>query len=440
MNWKTLGIISFVGSSLILSTYPSTEVRNDQMYQLPEEVLCIVPNGCVFRTLFGEEQSIYFEPKNTPVNIQVAIDGGLEWMIKAQQNNGGWGAGSHSRQDIMDPLAVNTDPATTAMVAMALLRTGIRLQGDEHSKTLENALEYLLMEVENTPKDRLTITDQTGTQIQSKLGVNIDAVLAMQFFTNMLEFLPTGSALQARVLNATNICADKIQQLQSDDGSMKGSGWAGVLQSSMATNALEAAEYYGADIDEEKLEKSREYQKSNYNPQSGAVDTDRGAGVVLYSVSGSVRASAKQARKVREEIRKAKKDGVLAESANISKETLTELGYSDDEAMKLSTSYQVYESSKNVAQEDGVLSGFGNNGGEEFLSFLQTGESLIINDDEGWKKWFDATSSRLLDIQNQDGSWNGHHCITSPVFCTATTLLILSINEDRERLMELGQG
>jgi hypothetical protein len=85
-----------------------------------------------------------------------------------------------------------------------------------------------------------------------------------------------------------------------------------------------------------------------------------------------------------------------------------------------------------------VVSGFGNNGGEEFLSFLQTGESLIINKDNSWKNWYGSTTARLVEIQNQDGSWNGHHCITSPVFCTATSLLILSVNNDIEQLVAQG--
>ena len=72
------------------------------------------------------------------------------------------------------------------------------------------------------------------------------------------------------------------------------------------------------------------------------------------------------------------------------------------------------------------------------MSFLQTGESLIINKDHSWRNWYDATTSRLVSIQNNDGSWNGHHCITSPVFCTATALLILSVNNDIEALVAQG--
>jgi hypothetical protein len=29
-------------------------------------------------------------------------------------------------------------------------------------------------------------------------------------------------------------------------------------------------------------------------------------------------------------------------------------------------------------------------------------------------------------VQNGDGSWTGHHCITSRTFCTAAAVLVLS--------------
>jgi hypothetical protein len=63
---------------------------------------------------------------------------------------------------------------------------------------------------------------------------------------------------------------------------------------------------------------------------------------------------------------------------------------------------------------------------------------MIIAKDNGWKKWYDNVSGKLVRTQNQDGSWNGHHCITSPVFCTATSLLILAVNNDVEALVAMG--
>lgn len=397
----------------------------------------IPPKGCVFRTIMGEESSARHGVHKTPENVQRAIDRGLSWILEAQHPDGGWGAGTHQRQDIRDPHAVATDPATTAMVAMALLRSGADLSAGSYATNLRKALYHLLDAVESAPASSLNITELNGTQIQTKLGNNIDVILTSQFLSNIQEHIDD-SALKSRVKRAQEICVDKIQRAQQSDGTIAGSGWAGVLQSSFATNALEAAEANGVAINREALDRARAYQKGNYNTKTGDVNTDLGAGIVLYSVTGSVRASAKEARKVEEEIRKAKREGRLAESAAPSAENLERIGYERDDALQYATAYQVYQSAKVEAQREDVMNGFGNNGGEEFLSYLQTGESMIINKDESWQSWYNNMSGRLLSIQNNDGSWQGHHCITSPVFCTATCLLILSVNNDVDKLIDIG--
>jgi len=398
-----------------------------------------IPKGCVFRTVMGEEKSDSFFIYKTTDRVATSIDRGLDWVARAQQNNGGWGAGSHGRQDIRDPHAVSTDPATTAMASMALLRTGNTLSKGQYASQLKKSTEYLLKAVESAQPNSSNITTQTGTQIQSKLGSNIDVILTSQYLTNLLDHAGNDVALRARVKRAIEVCVTKIQNAHSSNGSFEGSGWAGVLQSSFATNALEAAEAQGAKVDDEALSRAREYQKKNYDAKSGNVNTDMGAGVVLYSVSGSTRASAKEARRVQEEMDKAKNDGRLSKSAAPSVANLEKIGFAKDEAIKYSTAYEVYNSAKVQAQREDVISGFGNNGGEEFLSYLQTGESMIIGKDNEWTRWYDNTSGRLLTIQNNDGSWSGHHCITSPAFCTATCLLILSVNNDVERLIEVGR-
>lgn len=398
----------------------------------------VPPKGCVFRTIMGEESSDNHFIYKTPEHVQRSVDRGLAWIVEAQNSNGGWGAGSHQRQNITDPHAVQTDPATTAMVAMAMLRSGTTLSKGIYSKNLGKALQYLLREVETSPPNSLNITTQTGTQIQTKLGYNIDVVLTSQFLSNIQQYLDHDADLKQRVKKSQNICVDKIQRAQDVNGSTAGSGWAGVLQSSFATNALEAAEANGTEVDKKALERARNFQKNNYNTKTGDVNTDLGAGIVLYSVTGSVRASAKEARKVEEEIKQAKRDGRLSQNAMPSAANLEKIGFDKDDALQHATAYEVYQSAKVEAQRADVMSGFGNNGGEEFLSFLQTGESMIINKDNTWQDWFDNVSGRLLKIQNNNGSWQGHHCITSPVFCTATCLLILAVNNDVENLMEMG--
>ena len=398
----------------------------------------VPPKGCVFRTVMGEESSALGALNKTPEKIQHSIDRGLAWVVRAQQENGGWGAGSHGRQHVLDPHAVEADPATTAMVAMALLRSGSTLTAGPYSKQLQASLKFLLLATENSDVNSYNITSLTGTQIQTKLGQNIDVILTAQFLSNVLDYVDHDNALKSRVQKSLNTCVSKIQRAQDSDGNIAGAGWAGVLQSSFAANALESAQSKGAVVDEQALERSRDAQKNNFDTKTGDVKTDMGAGIMLYSVSGSARASAKEARRVDEEFKKAKRSGDLAHDAPVTAENLEKIGFDKDDAMKYSTAYEVYQSAKVQAQREDVMDGFGSNGGEEFLSYLQTGESMVIGKDNAWQQWYNNVSGRMLNIQNEDGSWNGHHCITSPVFCTAASLLILSINNDIDKLTNVG--
>lgn len=433
--WKYSVLTGLAVGSILLFGFSYRKITGDAKKITP----FVPPKGCVFRTLMGEESSELHSLYKTPEKVVMSIDRGLSWIIKAQNVNGGWGAGSHSRQDIVDPHAVEPDPATTAMVSMALLRSGSNLLDGKHSQQLQKALDYLLKAVENSENGSLNITTLTGTQIQTKLGQNIDVILTAQFLSNVLDYTVHDKLLHERIRNSINACVSKIQRSQDGSGNIAGAGWAGVLQSSFAANALETAHAKGADVDEKALERSRQAQKNNYDAKTGAVNTDLGAGVMLYSISGSVRASAKEARRVEEELDKAKREGRLMENAPVTAENLQIIGFDKDDALKYTTAYEVYNSAKVQAQREDVMDGFGSNGGEEFLSYLQTGESMVIGKDDGWQKWYDNISGRMLKIQNNDGSWNGHHCITSPVFCTATSLLILSINNDIEKLIEVGK-
>ena len=394
-------------------------------------------DGCVFMTLMGEQSSSNFNVFKNNENLNLAVRDGLLWLSEAQLPNGGYGAGGHGAQNVRDPHAVKADPATSAMVAMALLRSGNTLNRGDYSKNLKKVLDYILETVETSPKDSPYITDVRGTQIQTKLGQNIDAVLTTQLLSNITDRKLKGID-KKRVARCLDICISKIEQATDEHGKQKGAGWAGVLQSGLANSALESAQAAGVKVNEDVLERSRTYQKDNYDDKTGNIKTTDGAGVMLYAVSGSVRATAKGARKVEEDINKAKKEGKLAKNALVSVANLQEIGYSEEEAMDYETTYNVYQSAKKAAQREDVLNGFGNNGGEEFLSFLQTGESLVVNKDTDWKGWYNNMSGRILKIQNEDGSWNGHHCITSPVFCTATSLLLLTIENDIKYLSKIG--
>jgi hypothetical protein len=389
-------------------------------------------NACVMRTIFNEPQ------KNVDLKaymddfrkgkIDSSINTGKDWLLSAQAASGGWGAGSSSRQDITDPSKVQLDPASTSMALMALMRLGERTEGTANSSAVTKALNYLLNSVEQSPDNALNITTLTGTQPQVKLGQNIDVILTSQCLTNIMHQLNDNNPMYSRIKNAIQKCVVKIQKAQDTNGATKGGGWAPVLQSAFAVNALELAEANDIKVDSAKLAGARNYQKQNFS--AGAASTSDAAGVLLYSVSGNARATAKETRKVREVLKKAKAEGKIKDDKAITAKNLQDAGLSVNESEELVTTYKMNGYANNQAQDKNVLTGFGNNGGEEFVSFLLTGESLIIGGQDEWVKWYENTSTILSNIQNKNGSWQGHHCITSPVFCTATCLLILGIDKD----------
>lgn len=72
------------------------------------------------------------------------------------------------------------------------------------------------------------------------------------------------------------------------------------------------------------------------------------------------------------------------------------------------------------------IDGFGCNGGEEFLSYLQISETLLANQSKEFKDWDKKICTNLGRVQNPDGSWMGQHCITSRTFCTSAAVMVMT--------------
>lgn len=430
-----VGLLAALCLSLFTIAY-TTKWFSSPALSTSKPVCCANPNpghNCVLKTMLGLENghavSAHIPDFKLPEEAAASIQSGLSWLATAQAPNGGWGAGTHARQDNMDPHAITADPATTALVALAILRTGSTLEQGSYAPALREATQYLLQAVEEWPDNQPYLTTLRGTQPQYKLGENIDAILTAQYLTNLLRTHEQHS-WKARIKQSLEKTVSRIESQQDEDGGWKGGGWAPVLQSALADNALESAKDAGITVDSTVLLKSKNYQKGNFDPETKAAVTGKAAGVILYSLSSTTRSSAKEAKKAKDIIDKAKKSGTVREEEALNEITLQKAGVDPAAAKELSTAYQVNENAKKEALRDDVMQGFGSNGGEEFLSYLMTGESLLLQGGNEWKSWYDMMTQKLMAIQNKDGSWNGHHCITSPVFCTATCLLILSIHND----------
>lgn len=367
--------------------------------------------------------------------IPVFIEKGIAWLADAQFQNGGWGAGLNTMQHIRDPKAVQIDPATTAFSAMAIIRVGNTLQKGEFSKNLQRSLDYLINMAEDYPAEGPKITDITGTQPQTKLGQNIDVSMCAQFFSRILPLTKHEPELEKRVTAALDKCLRKLENAQLTDGSWTDNAWAPVLQSAMANSALELAQDAGREVDKDVLTRSREYQRSNLDAKTGKVKTEGAAGISLYSITSNQRATAKEAKKSTEILREAKNKGLLPSEADVSVDNLQIAGYSRSEAVNLADAYIKNKKGRELLKDETVLAGFGNNGGEEFLSYMMTSESLVLTGGKDWDEWYRKMDKRLAKIQNPNGSWTGHHCITSPVFSTAAVILTMTADRDVQVLL-----
>lgn len=388
---------------------------------------------CVMKTMFGLETASaipVISAEELPAEVQTSIEKGNSWIATAQQPDGGWGSGSHTRQDVNDPHAVPSDPATTSVVCLSLLRTGNTLTTGVYHDAMARATGFLLKAIESWPQNQPRLTTLQGTQPQVKLGENIDAILTVQYLSQLLKYGQTDSWKQ-RIESAVNKCVRRIEKEQDTDGGWKGGGWAPVLQSSLADQALEGAKDVGIAVDSTVLERSKSYQNGNFDTATKSAVTGKAAGVMLYAFSSTTRSSAKEARKAKDILSKAKKAGRVREEEGLNEITLSRAGLAPAEAKKLTTAYLINENTRQQATRSDVMEGFGSNGGEEIISYLMTGESILMQGNASeWKKWYDAMSKQMIGIQQPDGHWQGHHCITSPVFCTAAALLVLSINND----------
>ncbi|PKP15827.1 MAG: hypothetical protein CVU07_08865, partial [Bacteroidetes bacterium HGW-Bacteroidetes-23] len=276
---------------------------------------------CVFMSLMGEQPIEGSSTVKTNSKFIETISKGELWLIEAQNSDGGWGAGSRNNQKERNPHAVSSDPATTAMSAMALYRCGHSMEKGEHKETLKKSVLFLLNEIEKNQNSPY-ITQIRGTQIQGKLGEHIDAILTLQFFNQLLPTLKDAS-IKARVKEGIQVCVDKIEKSMGDSGKVGSSGWAGVLQSSFANSSLEmAAKNEGIKVDKDKIQQAREYQKSNYNPESQSAKTEDGAGIMLYAVSSSVRNSAEEAKEATILFKKAKAEGKIERDAVLNAQNL----------------------------------------------------------------------------------------------------------------------
>lgn len=314
---------------------------------------------------------------------------GTAWLKAHQNEDGGWASGSWGRSNGV----AQSDVATTSLAVMALLRDA----GDsnDHRDAILRGVRFVIRRVEESPSEGPGILGPQGTQPQYKLGRNVDTHFASLMFGELAGHTPP--ELDARLQAAYDKVLTKVVAAQRADGSFDSDGWAPVLSSSVAAQSLSRAYELGKPVAPEALEKSDAYQRKLVDQETGEFDASAGAGVDLYAAASSLRGNSDAAKRA------------ASPSARVRAEDIAEV------------------SRNALARDRGQLTaGFGSIGGEEMLSYMMISDSLVEAGGDPWSQWEQRIGANLVAIQNADGSWSGHHCITSTPFVTAAAVMTLA--------------
>ncbi|MFN0167360.1 MAG: prenyltransferase/squalene oxidase repeat-containing protein [Bryobacteraceae bacterium] len=354
------------------------------------------------------------EPASNGNQSAAAVARGAAWLASVQGNDGGWGQDGGARVFVRQGERLESqanDVANTAVAVSALLRAGSKPTSGPHQAHIRRGIEFILRSVEASPADGLAVTTVQGTQIQRKLGPFIDTFLTSRLLSEVDGTMGAADA-NARVRKALEKCVRKIEANQLQDGSWNLSGgWAPIVGTSIASQSLDTARRKGVKVEEKVMAKVDNYTRENARVAASGGVAGGVPGGVRGGVVGGIASAAPAAAGV-----------PLYQRA----QELEQLSRTDRDRK---TNAKEIRAISSALADDRFVNGFGSMGGEEFFSYLNISESLRRAGGPEWQKWNGQIQSKLVRLQNEDGTWVGHHCITGRVAVTGAA--ILTLNADR---------
>jgi Prenyltransferase and squalene oxidase repeat len=384
------------------------------------------------------------EPQTNPRSPDEALAKGIEYLLSQQHPDGGWGQGGGWRQsaaqsgtrvegaNVGDP----SDLGNTCVSLVALLRSGNSPAQGAHKEEMAKAFDFICLQVEQADQDSLYVTSVRDTQLQVKIGVYVDTFLAGWALSELKGQL-SSDAQETRRLAALQKVTAKIEHNQRDDGSFAGNnGWAAVLSQGLCSKALNMASRSGAKVPKETLDKDQKQNRSGLDlakgdfsaPPSPAEPSN--AGVSLYREGAKLdglREKSKADAPRKSAAEKTISDALASTPAKThARQELKEIAEDERDAKIASSAIS------GKLRDSRYTAGFGNNGGEEFLSYLNVTEGVREQGGKDWDDWREKMQKTVCGAQNSDGSWAGQHCITGRTFCTGAALMTLLVDRRQD--------
>jgi hypothetical protein len=380
----------------------------------------------------------------TPVKAKALSDNvkkGLAYLVSQQHEDGGWGQGGGWRtntqgngrvegKDVADP----SDVTNTSIATLALVRAGSTAKDGDHAKHVAKAIDFICAQIEKADTKSLYVTDIRGTQVQTKIGPYVDTFAALLVLSELKGKMPDEKA-EKRLVTAMNKVIGKIEDNQRKDGTFASNdGWASVLSQGLCSKGLNRAVQNGFTVKSETLTRDGQQAAQGLDAKTGKFDSadkiagggksaPSDAGVTVYNTSARSAALQEQVNSLKKDEEKARKtladDKAPKEAKEQAKEHILRLEKAEE------TNNAAVKGVVSQVTDQRFIAGFGSNGGEEFLSYMNISETLVVKGGAEWEKWDKSIADNLNRVQDKDGGWSGQHCITGRTFCTAAALLTL---------------
>jgi hypothetical protein len=381
--------------------------------------------GICAETNVSEKNSSTHDP------VSVAVEKGMKWLVSVQGKDGGWGQDggetSYVRQG--ERLESNgNDVANTAVAAEALLHAGNTPTRGAYHESLQRAVRFVLERVERSPADGLAVTNLNGTQIQRKLGPYIDTFLTSKLLAD-LDGNMGNAQDNARVRTNLEKCVAKVEKSQLKDGSWNiAGGWAPILGTSMASQSLFVANAKGVAVQRDAMAQVDSYTAKTFAAPlagvAGGVGGGSGGGVAAGTSAMVITSAGATTGAMSAEVSAASAGVSLYKRA----QEMEQLSRTPEDRKKNSDQIKAIQTQLSNPR---FVTGFGSIGGEEFFSYLNISDSLHRAGGPDWERWNRDMTAKILTMQNEDGTWAGHHCITGRVAVTSAAILMLVA--DREK-------
>ncbi len=311
-----------------------------------------------------------------------SVERGTQWLIKAQNGDGSWGMDYKTQADV----------AATCISGLALLAAGnTNRDGPDPAcvKALDKAVQYVLKRARNAGAHR-DIAEGERSEVQTYVGERVHTFFAVLFLSQVYGSravdLPVESYNEMK--EAITKMTNSIAMSQESDGSWHKETYSSLQATAYAWMALRSADSAGIPIRHAAVDRTMKFIKNQFN--SGTKLFNSQSNNEIYSTASAMRILHGMGKwKERED--------------NQATDTLLKM----------------------ICKGGSMGQGFLTNTGEDFTASVLITHALVKEGGERWECWFDFVRTRLLKIQNADGSWTATSCLRGRTFPTACAMLCL---------------